>query len=62
MVPSEVPSAFLLSVFGMHYGLHYKLFAPTLAHGRNTAPSCSGRAGATSQNFGRLKAVKIGVL
>jgi len=46
----------------MHYGLHYKLFAPTLAHGRNTAPSCSGRAGATSQNFGRLKAVKIGVL
>jgi len=46
----------------MHYGLHYKLFAPTLARGQNTAPSCSGRAGATPWNFGRLKAVKFGVL
>src|SRR5206468_11205294 len=61
MVPSEVPSAFLLSVFGMHYGLHYKLFAPTLARGQNTAPSCSGRAGGAPMKFWRVKDGQFGV-
>jgi len=45
----------------MHYGLHYKMFVPTPARGQNTAPSCSGRAGVTPRNFGRLKAPKSGV-
>jgi len=51
----------LLSLLVMHYGLHYKMFAPTPARGQNTTPSCSGRAGATPRNFGWLKAVKSGV-
>lgn len=51
----------LLSLFVMHYSLHYKMCAPPPARGQDTAPSCSGRAGVTPPNFGRLKAVQSGV-
>src|SRR5438094_8555776 len=60
MVLSEVPSFFLLSLFKLHYRLHYRLHSSIAARGQNTAPSRSGRAGATPKNFGRLTAHKIG--
>ncbi len=37
----------LLSLFVIHYILHYNLHSPTPARGQKTAPSSSGRAGAT---------------
>ena len=51
----------LLLLFVMYCSPHCNLHAPNPARGQNTAPSSSGRAGATPQNFGRLKAVKSGV-
>ena len=45
----------------VHYNLHYKMFVPTPARGQNGCRKYVARAGVTPRNFGRLKAVKIGV-
>ena len=47
MVLSVVTTVSSLCSLALYCALHYKLFAPISARGQNTAPSSSGRAGAT---------------
>jgi hypothetical protein len=52
----------LLSLFAMHYILHYKMIAPAPARGHYTVTLPARRAVATPRNFGRMDRQKVGSL